>query len=137
MIAAGCKRIFEEIVCGAKKDRPELNKMLDHLRHGDVVVVVVVVTRLDRLARSTIDLLHIGGEDRGGRSRVEVAGRALGGFDDGGEKATAIAKEYGVQVRSVYRAQEVMEGRIKLKRHQQQQVTVTGFLSSKMMDLML
>jgi DNA invertase Pin-like site-specific DNA recombinase len=52
---AGCTRIFEEKVSGAKRDRPELARLLDHLRVGDVVTV----TRLDRLARSTADLLHI------------------------------------------------------------------------------
>ncbi|OCJ55008.1 hypothetical protein A6U94_26865 [Agrobacterium tumefaciens] len=35
-----------------------------------------------------------------------------------GEKPTALATEYGVQVRSIYRAQEVMEGRVKLKRYE-------------------
>jgi DNA invertase Pin-like site-specific DNA recombinase len=52
---AGCRRIFEEKVSGAKRDRPELARMLDQIRNGDVVVV----TRLDRLARSTKDLLDI------------------------------------------------------------------------------
>ena len=52
---AGCTRIFEEKVSGAKRDRPELARLLDHLRAGDVVTV----TRLDRLARSTRDLLDI------------------------------------------------------------------------------
>lgn len=51
----GCQRIFEEKVSGAKRDRPELGRLLEHLRAGDVVTV----TRLDRLARSTSDLLHI------------------------------------------------------------------------------
>lgn len=53
--AMGCQRIFEEKVSGAKRDRPELGRLLDHLRTGDIVTV----TRLDRLARSTSDLLHI------------------------------------------------------------------------------
>ena len=53
--AMGCQRIFEDKVSGAKRDRPELGRLLDHLRTGDVVTV----TRLDRLARSTSDLLHI------------------------------------------------------------------------------
>jgi DNA invertase Pin-like site-specific DNA recombinase len=53
--AAGCKRVFEEKASGAKRDRPELARMLEQLREGDVVVV----TRLDRLARSTRDLLDI------------------------------------------------------------------------------
>ena len=53
--AAGCKRIFGEKVSGAKRQRVELEKMFEHLRDTDVVVV----TRLDRLARSTRDLLEI------------------------------------------------------------------------------
>lgn len=53
--AAGCVRMFEEKISGAQRDRPELARMLDHLRAGDVVTI----TRLDRLARSTGDLLDI------------------------------------------------------------------------------
>ena len=51
----GCVRIFEEKGSGSQHNREELNKLVDHLREGDVVVV----TRLDCLARSTADLLHI------------------------------------------------------------------------------
>ena len=53
--AAGCRRLYEEKISGAKRDRPELARMLDNLRDEDVIVV----TRLDRLARSTKDLLDI------------------------------------------------------------------------------
>ncbi len=52
---AGCKRLYEEKISGAKRQRPELNRLLDQLRAGDVLVV----SRLDRLARSTRDLLEI------------------------------------------------------------------------------
>lgn len=55
LAAVGCARIFAEKVSGAKRDRAELARMLDHLRPGDVVTV----TRLDRLARNTRDLLDI------------------------------------------------------------------------------
>lgn len=55
LAAAGCVKIFAEKVSGAHALRPELARMLDHLRSGDVVIV----TRLDRLARSTRDLLDI------------------------------------------------------------------------------
>jgi DNA invertase Pin-like site-specific DNA recombinase len=51
---AGCTRIYEEKLSGASRNRPELARLLDHLRGGDVVVV----SRLDRLARSTRDLLN-------------------------------------------------------------------------------
>jgi len=58
---AGCQRIFEEKISGSKRDRPELGRVLDHLRAGDVLTV----TRLDRLARSTTDLLHIAEQLKG------------------------------------------------------------------------
>ncbi len=52
---AGCRRTYAEKVSGARRDRPELERLLDNVREQDVVVV----TRLDRLARSTRDLLDI------------------------------------------------------------------------------
>jgi DNA invertase Pin-like site-specific DNA recombinase len=71
LVQSGCQRIFEEKISGAKRDRPELGRLLDHLRPGDVLTV----TRLDRLARSTTDLLHIAerlkGIDAGLRSLAE------------------------------------------------------------------
>lgn len=52
---AGCRKIFQEKVSGTRRDRPELEKMIEQLREGDVVVVA----RLDRVARSTSHLLDI------------------------------------------------------------------------------
>src|SRR3954452_9381153 len=49
---AGCRRIHEEKVSGARRDRPQLDRLLEQVREGDVVVV-------GRLARSTRDLLEI------------------------------------------------------------------------------
>jgi DNA invertase Pin-like site-specific DNA recombinase len=53
--AVGCQRIFREKASGVRADRLELNKMIRELQEGDVVVV----TRIDRLARSTFDLFAI------------------------------------------------------------------------------
>jgi DNA invertase Pin-like site-specific DNA recombinase len=55
--AAGCssRNIYRENVTGARPDRRELLRMLDRLAPGDVVTV----TRIDRLARSTLDLFGI------------------------------------------------------------------------------
>ena len=53
--AAGCVRIYREKATGARADRRELLRMLRQLAVGDVVVV----TRIDRLARSTFDLFAI------------------------------------------------------------------------------
>jgi DNA invertase Pin-like site-specific DNA recombinase len=51
---AGCAKVFREKASGAKTDRAELRKAVSWLSEGDVLVV----TRLDRLARSTRDLLN-------------------------------------------------------------------------------
>jgi DNA invertase Pin-like site-specific DNA recombinase len=52
--AAGCAKVYAEKISGARSNRPELAKVLKRLDMGDVLVV----TRLDRLARSTRDLLN-------------------------------------------------------------------------------
>jgi DNA invertase Pin-like site-specific DNA recombinase len=52
--AAGCTKIFAEKKSGARSDRPKLQRLLDVVDQGDAVIV----TRLDRLARSSLDLLH-------------------------------------------------------------------------------
>ena len=52
---AGCMKVFRDVlVSGAKTDRAQLRRVIDHLDAGDVLMV----TRLDRLARSTRDLLN-------------------------------------------------------------------------------
>src|SRR3712207_6132162 len=51
---AGAEKVFREKVSGARADRPELARLMRALSPGDVVLV----TRLDRLARSTRDLLN-------------------------------------------------------------------------------
>jgi DNA invertase Pin-like site-specific DNA recombinase len=65
---AGCSKVFREVASGAKTDRVQLRKALDRLEAGDVLKV----TRLDRLARSTRDLLNtlaaIAGKKAGFRS---------------------------------------------------------------------
>lgn len=53
--AAGAAKVYREKASGAKTDRPELAKLLGRLEAGDVLMV----TRLDRLARSTRDLLNV------------------------------------------------------------------------------
>src|SRR5258705_4412382 len=53
--AAGCAKVYSETASGAKTDRVELRKVMKRLNEGDVLMV----TRLDRLARSTRDLLNV------------------------------------------------------------------------------
>src|SRR5579871_2924958 len=52
---AGCERIYREKASGGRWDRPELHRLLDQLRRGDVLVV----WKLDRLSRSLRDVLTI------------------------------------------------------------------------------
>jgi len=53
--AAGCGRIFEEKVSAGRWNRPELSRLLDHLRKDDVLVV----WKLDRLSRSLKDVMTL------------------------------------------------------------------------------
>ncbi len=56
--AVGCERIYKEAMTGTKRDRPELNRTLEHLRTGDTLVVY----KLDRLGRSVKDLVELVGD---------------------------------------------------------------------------
>jgi hypothetical protein len=63
---AGCKKVSRDVhVSGATTDRAQLRRVIEALRSGDVLMVA----RLDRLARSTHDLLN---------SRFPLAGRRMG-----------------------------------------------------------
>jgi DNA invertase Pin-like site-specific DNA recombinase len=53
--AAGAEKVYRETGSGAKTERTQLSRLLDRLNTGDTLMV----TRLDRLARSTRDLLNI------------------------------------------------------------------------------
>ena len=53
--AAGAEKMFADRISGSRRARPELDRMMDQLREGDVVTV----TKYDRLARSLKDLLEI------------------------------------------------------------------------------
>jgi DNA invertase Pin-like site-specific DNA recombinase len=66
---AGCKRIFREKISGVREDRPELQALLGYVREGDVMVVC----KLDRVARSTRHLLEIIDQ----LAKKDVAFRAL------------------------------------------------------------
>jgi DNA invertase Pin-like site-specific DNA recombinase len=68
LTSGGAEKIFREVASGAKTDRAQLRRALDQFDAGDVLMV----TRLDRLARSTRDLLNtlaaITGKQAGFRS---------------------------------------------------------------------
>ena len=70
--ASGCKRIFREKASAERLDRPELQRLLHHIRKGDVLVV----WKLDRLSRSLPHMVTImerlGKAGAGFRSLVEA-----------------------------------------------------------------
>ena len=53
--AAGCLKVFHEELSSVATKRPQLDAALDYVREGDTLIV----TKPDRLARSTLDLLKI------------------------------------------------------------------------------
>ena len=77
---AGCEKVFEEQVSSVAK-RPQLEACLDFIREGDTLVV----TKLDRLARSTQHLLEIA-------DRVKSKGAVLHILNLGADTGTATGK---------------------------------------------
>jgi DNA invertase Pin-like site-specific DNA recombinase len=71
--AAGARQVLRKVASGAKTDRSQLRKALEQLDAGDVLMV----TRLDRLARSTRDLLNtlaaIAGKEAGFKRVARMA----------------------------------------------------------------
>jgi DNA invertase Pin-like site-specific DNA recombinase len=70
--AAGAGKVFREVASGAKTDRAQLHKAIAALQAGDVLMV----TRLDRLARSTRDLLNTLAAITGSRAGFRSLGDA-------------------------------------------------------------
>lgn len=79
--AAGCQKIFKEAASGSRWDRPELHRLLDQLREGDVVVV----WKLDRLSRSLKDVLHV-------MERIAAAGAGFRSLTESVDTTTAAGR---------------------------------------------
>lgn len=58
LLKAGCEEIFKDVASGSKMDRPQLRKLLDRIRKGDVIII----WKLDRLGRSLKDFISITNE---------------------------------------------------------------------------
>lgn len=67
LVAAGCEKIFTEQVSAVGK-RPQLEAALEFIREGDILIV----TKLDRLARSTQHLLEIADRIKGKRADLSI-----------------------------------------------------------------
>jgi hypothetical protein len=82
---AGAEKVFRKTASGARSDRAQLRRMLDHLDKGDVLMV----TRLDRLARSTRDSSQHACDDHRQGSRVPFHWRHMGRHHDRARAAYA------------------------------------------------
>lgn len=71
-----CDYIYQETITGTKRDRPELQRMLSEIEKGDVVIV----TKLDRIARSAKDGLIVIDDILGKGASVEILN--MGKFDN-------------------------------------------------------
>ena len=81
LLAAGCERVFDEVGSGGRFDRPELHRLLDHLRPGDVLVA----WKLDRLSRSLKDLLLL-------LERIDRAGASFQSLTEAVDTSTAAGR---------------------------------------------
>ncbi|WP_285295727.1 recombinase family protein [Aureimonas altamirensis] len=92
--AAGCLRIFEDKVSGARVNRPGLDQALSHLRAGDTLVI----WRLDRLGRTTHQLVGL-------LEQFERDGIKLQSLQDGIDPSTALGRAM-LQIGAVFAEME-------------------------------
>jgi DNA invertase Pin-like site-specific DNA recombinase len=78
---AGCEKVFSEQISGAAEERPQLEAALDYVREGDTLVV----SKLDRFARSTFDLHRM-------IDRIHATGASLMVLDMGLDTSTSHGK---------------------------------------------
>ena len=77
----GCEKIYQEKRTGSTKERPQLKKMLDQIRADDVIVI----WKLDRLARSLRDLVDL-------VNTIQQAGASLRSLNDQIDTTTSHGK---------------------------------------------
>ena len=109
---AHCDKIFQEKKSGTSGKRPNLQACLDYVREGDTLVV----TRLDRLARSTLHLCQIAAELQEKRVNLKVIDQNINTSDATGRllfnMLSAIA-----QFETELRAERQVDGIQKAKKH--------------------
>ena len=109
---AHCDKIFQEKKSGTSNKRPNLQVCLDYVREGDTLVV----TRLDRLARSTLHLCQIAAELQEKRVNLKVIDQNINTSDATGRllfnMLSAIA-----QFETELRAERQVDGIQKAKKH--------------------
>jgi DNA invertase Pin-like site-specific DNA recombinase len=105
-----CDKIFQEKTSGASSQRPRLADCLEYVREGDTVVV----TRLDRLARSTLHLCQIAHELERKRVNLQVLDQSIDTSDATGRLLFNMLGAIG-QFETEIRAERQMDGIQKAK----------------------
>lgn len=108
--AAGCERVFQEQRSGTSRNgREALADLISRLRPGDTVMV----TRIDRLARSVVDLMQIVDDIRKAGAELQATEQAIAG----GAAGEAFLGMLGVfaQFETAIRRERQMEGIAKAK----------------------
>jgi len=100
---AGVDQIFLETFTGTKANRPELNKMKDQLRSGDTIVI----TRLDRLGRSTKDLLNLVSELQDQQVNLEVLEQSINTSTPEGKLFFTLVASFAEFEREIMRARTI------------------------------
>jgi DNA invertase Pin-like site-specific DNA recombinase len=106
-----CDKIFQEKKSGASGKRPRLEACLEYVREGDTVVV----TRLDRLARSTLHLCQIAHELERKRVNLQVLDQHIDTCDATGRLLFNMLGAIG-QFETEIRAERQMDGIQKAKK---------------------
>lgn len=105
-----CDKLFEETRSGASGQRPRLNACLEYVREGDTLVV----TRLDRLARSTLHLCQIAEELTRKKVNLKVLDQNIDTGDATGRLLFNMLGAIG-QFETEIRAERQMDGILKAK----------------------
>jgi DNA invertase Pin-like site-specific DNA recombinase len=100
---AGTDQIFLDTFTGTKANRPELNKMKDQLRSGDTIVI----TRLDRLGRSTKDLLNLVSELQDQQVNLEVLEQSINTSTPEGKLFFTLVASFAEFEREIMRARTI------------------------------
>ena len=105
-----CDKIYKEKRSGTNKSRPKFNECMAYLREGDTLVI----TRLDRLARSTLDLCEIAKDLERKNVKLKVIDQNIDTSDATGRLLFNMLAAIG-QFETEIRAERQMDGIIKAK----------------------
>ncbi len=103
LLKAGADQIFLDTYTGTKSSRPQLDKMLEQLRAGDTIVI----TRLDRLGRSTKDLLNLVSDLQDSGVNLEVLEQNINTSSPEGKLFFTLVASFAEFEREIMRARTI------------------------------